>query len=1131
MKIRSAVLLAGIATLPVQFIPGQSTQGLITGRVFDEKTGRAVAGATIKCIHQQTGETSSTTSASDGYYTLQRLASGLYSLRATKEGPEDPVLPGDYQPRETYELELFVAGRMQIDIPMRQKADTYSQSVYAESYLPNSGAIVHTYSSDLTTTRAQYLSVLSGSAGTLASTLSFVIDPQQVQNLPLSGRDIYTMLVTLPGVTADNATARGLGLSVNGQRSSSSNFLLDGVENNDYLLTGPRTVIAPEAAQEYRVSTNNYSAEYGRTGGFVANAITRSGSNLFHGTVYTYLTDTSLNANSYQHVAGLNSATGERGSVSLPRQPQTDIYAGFQAGGPIVRNRLFWSAAWERFRSRGSADLFPFQVPVLSTFEACFPTHYSTSLLSQYRPPIPVGFTATPGDCTTLSTTYNARPPLQFNRQTALARVDRTVSDTQRYFGRLAISRFSQPYFVYSIYPGFSSELDRNSTGLALGHLWLPTPGTDNELRFGFSAASQGWERPHPEVPILNIATGRDGPNVYPLGISLPGGAGDPQYDFHYGVKAGELSDVFSFAKGRQVIAAGAGLLITRSESLLTFRRDGLYQFNSLGDFALDHPLELLISVARQGPQALPALGITPDYMRTYCNNQFYGFLQDNIKLPRGVGINLGVRYESFGAPLYTGAQDGYFQPGPGATIDQRLAAGVMVYDPGHQRSPYRPDRNNWAARVGVSYDLTGRGRTVLRAAYGIFFDRPFENLTQSTRNNNMEQITLLPPPGYPQVSRAPATGGIALPNHIPNLLWIDANLRTPYVQSWFGGMQHQFSRTLYLEVTAQGALGRKLIASDVVNRRAANAFDSTTGRLNQNIAEDITFLSNAASSSYNALTAFARYRSQRGYTQVAWTWSHSIDNQSDPLQGAFDDLSFTRSTNNPNNPSDNRAGFTRQFQSAADRANSDFDQRQNLILSTVWDVGLPMKKRLAELVLDHWQAAGLLGFRSGFPFSSLTTNLLPACPGVPDSATAILRNRASLLPGRSAFLPHPVPVPGGFQLLDPSSFCDPGINAVGNLGRNALTGPGFWNVDLSLSKSFRPAFLGESGAVQFRADFFNAFNHANLGNPDGVAAICDTCTFGQALLGRQGVQPSFPSVTPLDQLARTVQFQIKLLF
>src|ERR1700746_4117997 len=132
MKIRSAVLLAGIATLPVEFVLGQSTQGLITGRVFDQKTGRAVAGATIKCIHQQTGETASTTSAGDGYYTLQRLASGLYSLRATKEAPEGAVLPGDYQPRETYELELFVAGRVQIDIPMRQKADTYSQSVYAE---------------------------------------------------------------------------------------------------------------------------------------------------------------------------------------------------------------------------------------------------------------------------------------------------------------------------------------------------------------------------------------------------------------------------------------------------------------------------------------------------------------------------------------------------------------------------------------------------------------------------------------------------------------------------------------------------------------------------------------------------------------------------------------------------------------------------------------------------------------------------------------------------------------------------------------------------------------------------------------------------------------------------------------
>ena len=107
--------------------------------------------------------------------------------------------------------------------------------------------------------------------------MSYVVDPDQIGDLPLQGRDVYTMLVSLPGVTADNGTARGLGISVAGARPSSSNYLLDGVENNNYLVTGPLSPVAPEAIQEYRISTNNYSAEYGRTGGFMANAVTRAG--------------------------------------------------------------------------------------------------------------------------------------------------------------------------------------------------------------------------------------------------------------------------------------------------------------------------------------------------------------------------------------------------------------------------------------------------------------------------------------------------------------------------------------------------------------------------------------------------------------------------------------------------------------------------------------------------------------------------------------------------------------------------------------------------------------------------------------------------------------------------------------
>src|SRR5262249_25730523 len=129
---------------------------------------------------------------------------------------------------------------------------------------------------------------------------SYVIDPAQIAQLPLQGRDVYTMLVSLPQVSADGGTGRGIGVTVSGARPSSSNYLLDGVENDNYLVTGPLNQVAPEAVQEYRISTNNYSAEYGRTGGFIANAVTRAGDNTLHGTGYEYVKNEDLNANDFQ---------------------------------------------------------------------------------------------------------------------------------------------------------------------------------------------------------------------------------------------------------------------------------------------------------------------------------------------------------------------------------------------------------------------------------------------------------------------------------------------------------------------------------------------------------------------------------------------------------------------------------------------------------------------------------------------------------------------------------------------------------------------------------------------------------------------------------------------------------------
>ena len=248
------IRFATLWILATAALHAQSTQGLISGRILNSVTGRPVPAATIRYSNAAL----SGTFQSDplGYYFLPLLSAGLYNVRITAD---------QYQSAEVQQIELAVAGRIQLDVKLRPLSDVWEAGQFRSIFLPGTKTIVNFYGPDVDSSRSGSFEALRGQRGTLDTSASYVIDAGQLETLPLAGRDVYTMLVSLPGVTADSGTARGLGLSVAGQRPSASNYLLDGVENNNYLITGPLSPVAPEAVQEYRVSTNNYAAEYGRT--------------------------------------------------------------------------------------------------------------------------------------------------------------------------------------------------------------------------------------------------------------------------------------------------------------------------------------------------------------------------------------------------------------------------------------------------------------------------------------------------------------------------------------------------------------------------------------------------------------------------------------------------------------------------------------------------------------------------------------------------------------------------------------------------------------------------------------------------------------------------------------------------
>jgi hypothetical protein len=1073
--------LLALALLFSSATPAQTTEGLISGRVLDARSGRPVAAATISYTSFATSSAGTASTDSAGYYYLPLLSPGLYAVRVVAAG---------YQAQGIHELELAVAARLDLGFRLRPLGDVWEQGQYRSVFLPGSETVVTFYGPDLDTSRSGTFEAERARSGALEATVSYVIDPEQLRSLPLAGRDAYTMLVALPGVTADLGTTRGLGLAVAGQRPSSSNYLLDGVENNNYLVTGPLTPVAPEAIQEYRVSTTNFSAQYGRTAGFVANAITRAGGSAFHGIGYVYLKNEALNANGFQqNLAGLS------------RTPLKEIQPGFHLGGPILRDRLFFSAAFEHLRSRSRQDPVAFTLPstaFLNTFVQ--PGSIAGQLLQKFPPP-PVT------DRNLLTVDYTAAPPVSVDRGMGLGRLDyNSPSGRHRLMARLMYSRLLRPDFIWSPYSDFISGLHDTTGGATLAWTESLRPGLINETRASYTLDDLGWDRAHPEIPTLSSMDG----------TSLPGSFA--AYAYRNRSHTWELLDNIAANRGRFMTVAGGGVLFRSSAGFLTLGRDGLYTFDNITSFALDRPRSFRGALDRT---ALPGVR-TPNYNRSYDYREWFLFVQQTFRISSRITLNYGVRYERYGAPQNTGpVKDLLIDTGSAASLSQGLAQAQLVLPAAGDESLLHTDKGDWAGRFGFSYNPPGAGRTLVRGGYGIFYDRPFDNLWQNLRNNNVVLPLVTLPAGrtdYLMPLPPSAFAGVRVSSPLPNLTMSEPGLRNPYVQRYFLGVQQRLTENLVLELNGLGALGRRLLTTDIVNRQFTTE-NFPDGRLNVSMP-DIAYRGSQGSSSYHALTASLAYRARHGQLQAAYTWSHSIDFQSDPLAGDFFNLDFTRVTNA--DPRAVRASFSRQFDSSADRGNSDFDQRQTLVFYSVWNLPAPNRGNALSTIFRNWGFAQLAAFRSGLPFT------VRAISEAELGAGQIFNQRADLVNPAQAVYANPPPAAGGAILLNATAFAQPGASVLGSSGRNAFIGPGLYNLDMSLSRWFAVPATSESTRLTFRADFFNVLNHANLNNPD---PLLGSPTFGVAVYGRRGRQSGFPAIAPLNETARQIQLSVRLQF
>jgi len=1062
-------------------LSAQTTQGLIAGRILNSVNGRPVAGATISWSSSTLAASGVRKSDALGYYFLPLLSAGTYSVKTEA---------GSYQPQELQELDLPVAGIVNLEFRLRPLNDVWEAGQYRSVFLPGAKTVVTFFGPDLDTSRSGSFSSQNGDRSALDTSQSYVITPTQIEDLPLQGRDVYTMLISLPNVTSDTSTGRGIGVSVAGARPSSSSFLLDGVSNDNYLITGPLNPVAPEAIQEYRISTNNYSPEYGHTNGFVANAVTRAGGNTYHLNAYWYIKNEALNAADFADNA-----------IGAGRTKDKEHRFGYQGGGPIIRNRLFFSSSLEQFNSHATLSPQTFFLPTTSFLPDLDSLHkgIASQLLTKYPGPLL--------QARTLIAPLDIEAPVVVNRLLALERGDySTKSGKDRFMARLVLDRFKEPDFSWTPYPDFITPLYQNTTGIAGNWTRSWTPGLTHELKLNYSDDNLWWDRAHPDIPTL----------VSDDGATLPG---SPLF-YSYRNRNRSFEALYSavWTRRRHVITAGGGMLLRFNSGHLTAGQDGEYAFANVGDFAAGAPTALYVAEDR-------FTGAIPNYERAWRYAQSDFFVEDSFRVTPHLTLNFGLRYERFGAPRNTGIQkDTLLELGAGADFNARLASAQLIRPASGSgaQTVYSADNFDFAPRFGFSWDPFRHAKTVIRGGYGLFYDAPFDNLWQNVRNNNL----LLPERDFDTgtianfnylqpVSNVLPQGPLA-PSNFPALTLMDPNLRNGYSQDFFLGVQHPLSENLSFEVNGTANLGRRLITTDIVNRAFTLPVDFGSGRANEDLP-DVSWRSSQGISDYYALSSLVRYRYRSMDLQAAWTFSHAIDNQSDPLIGDFFSLDFTAITG----PQDTKTNstFARMFDSSGDRANADSDQRHNLFL--MWDWRSPSRSP----ILGGWKFAGLAAFRSGFPYSVLSpaTNI----PLIYDGQT--LDQRADLILPGNGILSQRTPVAGGVQILNPAAFAEPAdIGIVGNTGRNAYRGPGLYNSDISVSRAFSIARFREGTRLTLRADAFNVLNHANLNNPVNLISNPD---FGIATYGRQGTSSGFPAAAPLNEIARQIQLLVRLEF
>lgn len=1017
---------------------GASMQGTV-----QDPSGAVIPRAAIEIRNVETGANHALTADENGRWREPVLPPGDYEMRVSAPGFQTVLRKG---------IHLAVGQDAVIDLSLELGRTGSEISVTAD---------------------AERVNLVSGA-------VSGLVDEKQMRDLPLNGRSFQQLALLQTGVNAVNAGGndpvggRTPKISVNGTRPEQSSFLLDGTDINDVYNKTPGSVggvlLGVEAVLEFQVLTNSYSAEFGRSAGGVINAVTRSGGNQYHGSLFEFLRNSNLDAKNFFDPA------------SQPIPPFKRNQFGGVLGGPVRKDKTFFFAAFESLIDRLGVTGVT-SVPNLNARQGLLPSG-QVKVNPSIQPfldtlfPVPNGRDLGGGVAQYLFTA-----PQPTNEFFVQGRIDHRFSSSDALFGRYTIDdgNVDRPPTIKLPITNTKERSRNQYVTLEYQHIFSAT--LLNTVRAGFSRSDHESvnERTIQIPPQLSWIPGQ------PMGYLTISGMfnenfGDYRLPRLDRLNNWQFGDTLFLSRGRHGLKMGFETQRIQFNQHTTSQVGGLLIFTSLSNFLQGIPSQFDFAVPN---------GIDPD--RGYRQRLFAFFLQDDVRVRRNLTVNLGLRYEFVTVPTEVNGKISNLRN----VTDSTLNVGGEWYA--------NPSLKNFSPRIGLAWDPFSSGKTSIRAGFGIFDDEilPKYYFFSGSLNPPFTQRSSVVRPTFPNLLATFDPKRV-----LYQLQTTNYNLQNPYALQFNLSLQRSLPGEWVVSAGYSGSRGVHLLRIGDANLAPSTVvggikvYRPELGRRNPNFAS-ITQRISDAQSYYNALQLSAQKQLSRGLrAQISYTFSKAMDDASGV---------------NSQDYSDGSVYVLDYYDRKADRGLSSFWAQHVLVGN--WSYELPFAQSMrgvAGALLKGWQLNSIITVQTGHPFEvregfNRSGNL--------NTVNYAMHERPDVKPGYSN---NPI-LGGPARYWDINAFALQPANQRGNLGRNTLIGPGIVNFDLALAKTFA---VDEKRRFDFRAEMFNLPNHPNFAVPSGLTTFSAVDASGNPVIA-----PNWGVITSTVTTSRQIQFGLKFIF